>query len=170
MIITDRWTSHVVAAPPSGVAELPRQYVDSAIDPSYDRPPDFHVAGGQNLQAVIDQAPPGSIIEVEAGASFWMQHTLRNKPGQAFTYIRSTRWRELPPPGHRVGPQHAGLMPKIRSVSVNTPSLICDHGAHHYRLIGVEVLSDKTDGALVDLGTGNSNTNPSSSLGTRGWP
>ena len=148
-----------------GVAELPRVRVDSDIDPSYDRNADVTVNAGGNLQQALDQVRPGQIVELEAGATFNATYRLRDKGAidNRWIYIRSTRWRELPPPGTRVGPSQSHLMPKIKTWAVNQPCLLSDHRAHHYRLIGIEFHSDKNDNnQVVQVGEDNANLYESS--------
>ena len=96
------------------------------------------VANGGNFQAALDGAQPGDVIELQAGATFAGNFVLRTKPGAQWIYIRSSAVAALPPPGTRVNPTHAALMPTI--VSPNTmPALTSEFGAHHYRFVGVEI-------------------------------
>jgi hypothetical protein len=64
------------------------------------------------VQAAIDAAVGGDIIEVTAGETFTENVTLKNHSG-APIIIRSSRWKELPAPGYRVFPSHSTLMPRI---------------------------------------------------------
>ncbi len=42
--------------------ELPREYIHSAIDPTYNRPADILVAAGGDLQLALNEAQPGQIV------------------------------------------------------------------------------------------------------------
>jgi len=66
------------------------------------------------VQAAVTAAVAGDIIEVTAGESFTENIVLPYKEGTDYITVRSSRWRELPPPGFRVNPtDHASLMPRI---------------------------------------------------------
>src|SRR5437773_1835419 len=107
---------------------------------------------GGDLQAALNQANSGDIIELEAGATFVGNFTLPTKPGAEWIYIRSSATASLPPPGTRVSPAQTSLMPKI--VSPNTlPALSADFGAHHYRFVGIEITTtwSSREGTLSDL-------------------
>ena len=101
------------------------------------------VNAGDDLQAALDGAQPGDIVELAAGASFTGNFILPSKPGTGWIYIRSSAVASLPAPGTRVSPTDAGLMPRI--ISPNTmPALLGDFGAHHYRLVGIEITATLT--------------------------
>src|SRR5437867_590289 len=107
---------------------------------------------GGDLQAALNQANSGDIIELEAGATFVGNFTLPTKPGAEWIYIRSSATASLPPPGTRVSPAQTSLMPKI--VSPNTlPALSADFGAHHYRFVGIEITTtwSSREGTLSNL-------------------
>jgi hypothetical protein len=92
----------------------------------------------EDLQAALDAAMPGDVIALEPGATFAGPVRLPNKPGSEWITIRTAvADGTFPPPGTRVGPSHAPLMPKIESVSVS--AVTAAPGAHHYRFIGVEI-------------------------------
>src|SRR5262249_3876553 len=117
------------------------------------------VPDGGDLQGALDTAELGDVIELQAGATYTGNFLLPNKTtGTGWIYIRSSSYASLPPPGTRVAPAHAALMATI--VSPNSqPALSTDPGAHHYRLIGLEVSftpSVTLNYALVQLGGGNS--------------
>jgi hypothetical protein len=94
------------------------------------------VAKGGDLQAALDAAKPGDAIVLEAGAVFAGPFTLPAKAGSGWIVVRSSA-PGLPPPGTRVGPSHAPLMPKLEAHSA--PALSAAPGAHHYRLVGLEI-------------------------------
>ena len=138
----------------SNMPQLPQQYVDTTIDASYDRAADIVVAAGDDLQAALNAAQPGDIVELEAGATWIGNFVLPNKAGNEWIYIRSSRYQELPGPGTRIGPEHAHLMPKIETTAPTTPALNSAQGAHNFRLIGIEFLSNVDTNQIIQLGTG----------------
>jgi hypothetical protein len=91
---------------------------------------------------MINAANLGDVIELQAGATYSGKIQLPNKTnGTGWIIIRSSAWQSLPPPGTRVGPQHASLMAKITTdpLSSYEPAVVTQQGAHHYRFIGIEV-------------------------------
>ncbi|MGH9848676.1 MAG: BACON domain-containing protein, partial [Blastocatellia bacterium] len=96
------------------------------------------VAAGANLQAAINAAQPGDVLELEAGATFTGNFTLPAKSGSDWIIIRSSAPdSSLPPPGVRVTPSYASVMPKLVTPN-NQAALSAADGAQHYRLIGIE--------------------------------
>src|SRR5262249_41088522 len=130
-------TVTVVPQPSQGAPELPRVFLDTAY-----RPPTGNtitVAQGQSVQAAINQAQPGDVIMLQAGATFTGNFVLPNKSGSSWIIIRSDAAdAALPPPGARVSPASASLMPKLVSQDPNTSVVQTDDGAHHYRFSGEE--------------------------------
>jgi len=118
--------------------EPPREYVETALVP-----PSGHlirVRDGDDLQDAIDVAQPGDTIVVDAGATFKGPFTLPKKSGTGWVTIRtSTPDKQFPPPGTRVAPSHAPLMPKLISWK-GEGVVLAERGAHHYRFIGIEVV------------------------------
>lgn len=100
---------------------------------------DINVPAGGNLQQAIDNAQPGDTINLAAGATFVGTVVLRQKVGDAWITIQSSALAQLPGAGVRVTPSHAAMMPKIVSGGLNAPALRTESGAHHYRLIGIEI-------------------------------
>ncbi len=113
------------------------------------------VPAGGDFQAALDSAQPGDVITLAAGATFTGPFTLPKKAGNAWITISSAADADLPAPGTRVTPAHAGAMPKIVARD-SGPALTTAPGAHHYRFVGVEFHSAAgvyTYGLIV-LGTG----------------
>jgi hypothetical protein len=115
------------------------------------------VSAGADLQRALDTARPGDVITLPAGAVFPGSFVLREKQGQGWITVRSSAPDGvLPSPGRRIDPSHAPLMPKL--VSSSGPVVSTESGAHHYRLIGLEMRP--APGAhlhdLVRLGDGES--------------
>jgi len=106
---------------------------------------------GSNFQTPLDQAQPGDIIILEAGVTYIGNFILRNKQGSGVITITGSRLSELPT--GRVSKTMAGLMPKILSPNGN-PAIATADGAHHYRLIGLEITSTIYNNGIVRLGNG----------------
>src|SRR5262249_36616001 len=94
--------------------EQPRVFIDTSIPASTGRT--IAVAAGADLQAALDAAQPGDVITLAAGASFVGNFRLPNTSGSGWIIIRSSATAaELPPPGPRVSPANAAVLPKIVS-------------------------------------------------------
>src|SRR5215831_19700317 len=116
--------------------ELPRVFINTNYAPPAGRT--IAVPAGGDFQAAIDQAQPGDVITLQAGATYTGNFTLPAKTGNDWIVIRtSAPDSSLPPPGARITPAHASIMPKI--VTPNSqPAVEALSGAHHFRLIGLE--------------------------------
>jgi hypothetical protein len=137
--------------------ELPRLYVDTAQVPSAGRV--IAVPATGNLQIALNAANPGDVITLEAGATFTGPFTIPNKPGTGWITIRtSAPDGSLPPPGTRVTPAYAAVMPKL--VAATGSVLTTAPGAHHYRFIGIEIRPKERTFlySLVQLGTTETST------------
>jgi hypothetical protein len=121
---------------PPSEPEPPRVFLDT----SYVAPAGktINVAAGGAVQAAIDQAQPGDVIMLQAGATFTGNFRLPNKSGTGWIVIRTSAADEnLPPQGTRITPASSAIMPKLISPD-SSPVVYTDKGAHHYRFIGVE--------------------------------
>ena len=125
-----------------------------------------------DFQTALNHAQPGDVIILQAGATYlaplWGGFVLPPKavpnpvpPGfNPWIYIRSSAYASLPPPGTRVSPSQANLMPKFITHedqpaihtgydrSINwvadypcSPSQGDGCPAHHYRFVGIEITS-----------------------------
>jgi hypothetical protein len=95
------------------------------------------VAAGANLQAALNQAQPGQVIEVQAGATFDGNFILPVKTGTGYITVRtSTPDAQLPAVNTRIGPTHESLLPTLRSAN-SMPALRTAPGARSWRLIGL---------------------------------
>ncbi len=114
----------------------PRVLLDTSYTPPSGRK--LSIGTGGDLQAALNSAQPGDVISLEPGGVFQGNFRLPKKAGAGWIVVRSGAADDkLPPPGTRVTPAVAPLMPKL--VSPNSgPALVTEPGAHHYRLIGVE--------------------------------
>ncbi|MBI2827732.1 MAG: hypothetical protein HYX77_00490 [Acidobacteria bacterium] len=113
----------------------------------------IHVPAGGDFQAALNAARPGDVITLEAGAMFTGPFTLPRKQGSGWISVRtSAPDSQLPPPGARVDPSFARVMPKL--VAASGAVLKTAPRAHHYRFIGIEI--HPTPGTflynLVELG------------------
>ncbi|HYF48276.1 MAG TPA: fibronectin type III domain-containing protein [Planctomycetota bacterium] len=134
--------------------EAPRSYVNTTPVAPTGRT--IVVNAGGSLQAAIDSAVYGDVIELQAGATFTGNFALRAKSGTGWITIRtSTPDGTFPAPGTRVQPaSHAALMPKIVT-SRDVAAIYTEGACHHYRLIGLEItMSNNTSYGLVTLGSG----------------
>ena len=116
--------------------ERPREQVDtSPVSPTGRT---IHVAPDGNLQAAIDSARPGDAIALEPGATYTGPFRLPRKDGDGWIVIGPRTERGLPPPQQRVAPEHARAMPKLVAASGDAVIETAE-GAHHYRLVGLEI-------------------------------
>ncbi len=137
-------------APPlkPGDPELPRVFVDTRMPAVTGRT--IHVGANQGFRAALLKARPGDEIVLQAGATFTGPFTLPKKNGDDWIIIRSSAVDKLPA-GQRVGPVDRVHMATIRTTS-GEPAIQTAPGAHHYRLIGLEVLSTGYSSGLLDIG------------------
>jgi Right handed beta helix region len=114
------------------------------------------VPAGGDLQAAIDAAQPGDVIELAAGATYIGNFRLPVKNGTTDIVIRTGgSTRELPGPGVRINKSHAPLLAKIRSGNVS-PALSTAAGAHHWRIELVEFeATSNGSGDIITLGSAN---------------
>ncbi|HEX7956491.1 MAG TPA: hypothetical protein VF508_06095, partial [Pyrinomonadaceae bacterium] len=111
------------------------------------------VQKGGNLQAALDAARPGDTILVEAGASFTGPFTLGDKGASEewITVRTSTPDARLPGGEERVAPAHAPLLPKLLAPGGGEAALQTAPGAHHWRLVGLEIRPARADTLVYDL-------------------
>jgi hypothetical protein len=95
------------------------------------------VPPGGNLQAAIDQAAGGDVIELQAGAVYKGQINLPAKAITEYITIQSSRAADLPP-DKRVSPNQRHLMATIVTGMLGRAAVSAANGAHHYRFIGIE--------------------------------
>jgi hypothetical protein len=136
--------------------ERPRAWVDTAPVAVTGR--SISVNAGGSVQSAIDQAVPGDVIVLQAGATFTGPFRLRNKAGSGWITIRtSAADSQLPEPGQRITPSYAPVLPKLVTTGA-WAAVETDPGAHHYRFIGVEfavAAGVATNYGIVTLGQGN---------------
>ena len=110
------------------------------------------VRAGDDLQRAINDARPGDTIFIEAGAIFTGPFTLPRKNGDAFITIRTLAPdASLPSQNQRISPSYAVALPKLVSPGQGQPALDTEPGAHHYRLMGLEIKPANSSALVYDL-------------------
>lgn len=99
------------------------------------------VPPGGNVEAALQQATSGDIVELQAGATYKGQIDLPNKPLTDYVTIRSSAFAELPE-GKRVSPAQRDKMATIVAGMAGRPAVKASDGAHHYRFVGIEFTAD----------------------------
>jgi hypothetical protein len=103
-----------------------------------------------DLQRALDSARAGDTIVVEAGATFRGTFTLPAKSGDAFITVRSSLADKLPE-GVRVSPDVAQFMPKLVAPGRGAAAIETAPGAHHWRLVGLEIAQADAASVVFDL-------------------
>jgi len=143
-----------------GPAELPRVYIQSSLADTPTAGAVTLVPKGGNLQAALDNANCGDMIQLQAGASFTGVFTFPAKSCSDSSWIivrTSAPDSALPPEGTRLTPCYAGVtsLPGrpsfhcataqnataklVMSSTRGSGPIVFASGANHYRLIGLEV-------------------------------
>lgn len=113
------------------------------------------VPAGSSLQAALNAAAAGTTLVLSSGATYPGPLTLPVKSGSAWTTLQSSRIDALPPEGFRVAPAESALMPKL--TTAGGAAIATAPGAHHYRLVGLEITKASALAAvdtLITLGDG----------------
>jgi hypothetical protein len=76
---------------------------------------------------------------------------LRNKTGDGCLTIRTSTPDADLPPDVRVTPDDAILMARLETPGSGLPALYTEPGAHHYRLLGLEIMPAAADAQIYDL-------------------
>jgi hypothetical protein len=121
----------------------------------------INVAAGDDLQSALDRAQPGDEIVLAAGATFTGNFRLPNKPGAQYITLRSAG--TLPEPGARMTPALAQPLAKLVGAGGN-PALVTDAGAHHFRVLGVEVQSTPGVYSIAAVALGSASSTDASQL------
>ena len=104
----------------------------------------IRVPRGGDLQAAINQAQSGGVIELQAGETYRGEIKLPKKALTDYITIRSTAANQLPE-NKRVTPQDAQKMARIITRGKGEAAISTADGAHHYRFIGIEFVPDSAD-------------------------
>src|SRR5262249_37087184 len=100
------------------------------------------VAAGGDVQAALDAAHPGDVLELQARAAFLGNFVLSLKAGSGYTTIRSSAAdAALPDANTRLTPAFAPLLARIQSPN-SASALTTAPGAHHYRLLFLELAAN----------------------------
>ena len=102
-----------------------------------------------SLQAALDAAQYGDVIELQAGTAYKGNFVLPAKTGTGEIVIQSSRANELPE-GVRVNPEQAARFAKLQTAKVD-PVLKTAPGAHHYRFVGIEFSTTDAATKVYDL-------------------
>ena len=119
--------------------ELPRRYIDTSYTPSATGA-SIYVPVGADLQTAINMAQLGDTIVLEPGASYVGHFVLPPKTGTGWITIQSLGYSQLPGADERVKQQHFASLPKLITPN-SDPAIDIRAGAHHYRLVGLEITS-----------------------------
>jgi hypothetical protein len=105
------------------------------------------------LQRAIDAATPGTEIILTANTTYRGNYVLRNKNTTSTSYITIRSSAPLNP-GVRVTPGDRATLARVYA-SNNLPVFSTEPGAHHYRLVNLEIASPGYyTGGLVTIGSG----------------
>lgn len=130
----------------------------AALAPSTGLAATTRVAAGGALQAALDAALPGDVIELEPGATYIGNFLLRDK-GASTAYVTVRTGGSdatLPGPGARISPAATGLLAILRSPNT-MPALRTAPAAHHWRLELLEFRANQRGyGEIIALGEGGS--------------
>ncbi|HEY5908812.1 MAG TPA: hypothetical protein VIZ31_12275 [Vicinamibacteria bacterium] len=108
------------------------------------------VGAGGDLQEALDRARVNDEIVLEAGATFRGPFTLPRKSGRGWITVRGSADEAIPGPGTRMSPSFAGTLPTLEASEGSV--LEAERGAHHYRLVGLEI-RPRPGSRLVNLVT-----------------
>lgn len=106
------------------------------------------VPAGGDLQAALDSAHAGDAIELACGATYPGSFRLSDKgPSTAVTVIRSSCG--LPPEGTRMTPAIAVALHLPVVQARQGPAFFTVPGAHHWRIVGIEIAPADSTGLNV---------------------
>lgn len=111
-----------------------------------------YVHSGDNLQTALNNASPGDVLVLDAGASFTGPFTLPNKGSGVTQYITitSSALASLPGQTRRVSPSDASNMPKILAPNSDN-ALRTAASASYYQIIGVEFAPTSSSATIYDM-------------------
>jgi hypothetical protein len=135
----------------SGPPELPRVFLDTRQHPAPGRR--VRVGAGGDLQRALDDARPGDVILLQPGAQYVGAFVLPKKTGDDWITVESSDEANLPVEGTRLDPSSARLAKLL--TATGDPVLRTAPGAHHYRIVGLEITASANvtnNSALVQFG------------------
>ncbi|HEU4801119.1 MAG TPA: hypothetical protein VFS94_10835, partial [Gemmatimonadales bacterium] len=128
-------------SPSSSVAELPRVYLDTRFVAPIGRT--IVVPAGGDLQAALNAAARGDVVELAAGATYTGNFVLPAKNGTGWVTVRTATG--LPPEGTRVSPATAANFARVQTNNSMPAFRTAESGnASYYRLMGLEIASSAT--------------------------
>jgi len=114
------------------------------------------LAAGANLQAALDSAAPGDVIELPPGATYVGNFVLPAKSGSSYITLRTSPSEDLPKANERITPAFSGRLAKLQSAN-GSPALRTAAGAHHWKLVLLEFGPNQGGtGDILLLGDGSS--------------
>ncbi len=118
----------------------------------------IRVPAGGDLQAAINRAKSGDIIELAAGATYYGEIKLPVKPLTDFITIQTSAVNQLPE-NKRINPSQTNLLAKIVTKGKGVSAVTTANGAHHFRFVGIEFVPANADYIynLVYFGADDSN-------------
>jgi hypothetical protein len=117
-------------------------------------PPVVRLAAGDDLQAALDHAVPGDVIELPAGAVFTGNFVLPRKSGTSYITLRTAHVDGQPGTGERIRPEHGGMLARIQSPN-GLPAVRTAPAAHHWQLVLLEFGPNQGGaGDILALGDG----------------
>ncbi len=116
-----------------------------------------NVAQSGDLQAALDAAEPGDVVQLAPGATFRGTYVLPRKTGNGTIVVRTNV--ALGDEGTRMTPSHAAeaRLAKLVAVQANAPALRTAAGTSGWRIMGIEMMVDESVRAtesIVRLGDG----------------
>jgi hypothetical protein len=159
----------LTATPVNNAPLLPKVTLSTSLLTSTSTGRTLSVKSGQSLQRAIDTARVGDVIVLQAGATFRGNFRLRKKTGTGWITIRTSTSDANLPVGRRVSPADAPKLARLTTDDNSMWTLITEIGAHHYRLIGLEITHPSTidyHNGLVVFGDGTNNQSTLSSVAT----
>ena len=111
------------------------------------------VGPGGDLQAAINSAQPGDTILLTPGAVYAGSFVLPLKAGSGYITIRSAAPDSaLPADGVRITPTSLPQLPRVQGGAAGMPAFTTAAGAHHYRLLFLEIVNTYRANNIVELG------------------
>jgi hypothetical protein len=104
----------------------------------------IRVPKGGSLQAAVDEAQGGDIVELQAGVTYYGDIKLPKKNITDFITVQTSAISQLPT-DKRVSPANANLMAKIVAPGKGGSAISTEDGAHHFRFIGIEFTPDNIE-------------------------
>jgi uncharacterized protein (TIGR03437 family) len=116
------------------------------------------VPAGGNIQAAINAAQPGDRIILQANADYICEGPcmLPVKSGTAFITIESSRYAEIPVRdfySRQPTADVAQMMARVKSMYSMDAVFQAAPGAHHYKLLGLDLMPATLASRIVEFGT-----------------